>query len=355
MTNSGIGIVTLGDLPVRRLVRLARIAERERLSTLWITDEPFFRGAVPSAVACAAQTSRLRIGLGVVNPFAVARGAFPQVQFGSALLEADLMRHGTDELVARPPDLELAGMEWANVYIGLRGFRNPHEIDGIAPARLAVHRQAVGVVSAARTESTRWALVRVPGEALAQHATLPEDELWRIFFDAALRDWKAEGERLRRLADVFESAEKVHIVGDSTDLTFSTRGRRYLAGDGTNNMPDGEIYTAPIDESAEGRIAFEVPSWYGGVHIEGIRLEFERGALVAAKANSGEEMLREAIAVDPGARKIGEFGIGTNDGITRYTGDILYDEKIGGTIHIALGRAYPECGGPINRRSTGIW
>jgi aminopeptidase len=276
---------------------------------------------------------------------ALKAGAYPQVQFGSSLLDADLLRHAEDAFVDRSPDLDVTGVRWAEVYIGLRGFRNPHELDGVPPERLAAHRRAVGVVSALRTERTRWVLVRVPGEALAQQAGLPEDELWALFFDAALRDWKAEKKRLRRIADLFEAAGQVQLVGEGTDLTFSTAGRRYLLGDGTHNVPDGEVYTAPIEDSAEGRIAFEFPGLYGGTRIEGVELEFRAGVVVEAKANKGTELLQEVLVIDEGASRIGEFGIGANDGITRFSGDILYDEKIGGTVHLALGRAYAECGG----------
>jgi aminopeptidase len=284
---------------------------------------------------------------------AVRVGAFPQVQLLSALLERDLLSHGNAGQVERTPDLELSGIEWADVYIGLRGFRNPSELADFPAPRLAAHRRAIGLVSAARTGSTRWVLVRVPGEALAQHAGLPTDVLVDGFFAASVRDWSSEREHLRRLAERFEAGAEVRLVGAGTDLTFSTRGRRYVLGDGTHNIPDGEIYTAPVDESARGHVTFEFPGLYGGTRIEGIRLEFEAGRVLEATARSGQELLREVLAIDDGASRIGEFGIGTNQGLTRFSGDILYDEKIGGTIHLALGRAYAECGG--TNRSAVHW
>jgi aminopeptidase len=137
----------------------------------------------------------------------------------------------------------------------------------------------------------------------------------------------------------------VRIVGHDTDLTFSTAGRTYIVGDGHINIPDGEVYTAPVEDSAEGVITFEYPGVYAGRTIDGIRLEFRAGAVVAATANMGEEFLQQILAIDDGARRIGEFGVGVNFGIDRFVGDILFDEKIGGTIHLALGRSYAECGG----------
>jgi aminopeptidase len=171
------------------------------------------------------------------------------------------------------------------------------------------------------------------------------DAAMTFFFDATLRDWEEESRRYQRIQDLFQAAAQVRIVGRDTDLTFSTAGRTYVLGDGHINIPDGEVYTAPVDDSAEGVIAFEYPGVYAGRPIDGIRLEFRAGEVVVATAESGEEFLQQILALDDGARRIGEFGVGVNDGIDRFVGDILFDEKIGGTIHLALGRAYAECGG----------
>jgi hypothetical protein len=161
----------------------------------------------------------------------VRAGAFPQVQFTSAYLERALLRYGSDALVARVPDLELQGMEWADVYVGLRGARNPHELAGIPPERLAAHKRAMGAVSARRTERTRWVLTRVPNEAFAQQAGMSLAEMMRFYFDATLRDWEAEARRYAAIRDRFQRAARVRVSGRDTDLTFSTAGRTYLAGD----------------------------------------------------------------------------------------------------------------------------
>ena len=276
---------------------------------------------------------------------AVQAGAFPQVQFTSAYLERALLRHGSDELIDRVPDLERNGMEWADVYIGLRGARNPHEFTGIPTERLAAHKRALGTISALRNEQTRWVLVRIPNESFAQAAGMSLDGAMEFFFAATLRNWDQESRRFQQIRDLFQAATRVRIVGRDTDLTFSTAGRTYVVGDGHINMPDGEVYTAPVDDSAEGVIAFEYTGVYAGQSIAGIRLEFRAGEVVAATAETGEEFLRQILAIDEGARRIGEFGVGVNDGIDRFVGDILFDEKIGGTIHLAFGRAYAECGG----------
>lgn len=272
-------------------------------------------------------------------------GGLPQVEFQSVLLEREIMLLGGKEQLDWVPELNAYGMEWADVYIGLRGARNPFEFSGIGPEKIAAHKKAMGKVSAMRNELTRWVLVRVPNESFAQQAEMSHDEMMSFFFNATLRDWQREAEWYRTVQKPFQAAKTVRIVGAGTDLTFSTEGRIYEVADGHLNMPDGEVYTAPVDDSAEGHISFEFPGVYFGERIPGIRLEFAAGRLVRASADGNEELLQQLIHMDEGASRIGEFGVGLNYGIDRFCYDILYDEKIGGTVHLALGRAYAECGG----------
>jgi aminopeptidase len=276
---------------------------------------------------------------------AVKVGAYPYVEFQSAYLERDLMLFGNQDQLDWVTDMQANGMEWADVYIGLRGARNPHEFTGIEPEKLSAHKRAMGKISAMRNDLTRWVLVRVPNESLAQQAEMSLDEMMDFFFDATLRDWASESGSYQALQKIFQAAETVHIVGQDTDISFSTKGRIYEVADGHLNMPDGEIFTAPVDDSAEGYISFEFPGVYFGQRVEGIRLEFLKGHVVDATSRSNEPLLESLLNMDDGAQRIGEFGIGTNFGIQRFCYDILYDEKIGGTIHLALGRAYAECGG----------
>ncbi len=276
---------------------------------------------------------------------AVKVGALPHIEYQSAYLERDLMLYGNQEQLEWVPRMQAYGMEWADVYVGLRGGRNPHEFSDISPERIVAHKRAMGQVSAMRNELTRWVLVRVPNESLAQQANMSLDEMMSFFFNAAIRDWAEESKRYHDIQRVFQAAERVRIVGKDTDLSFSTKGRSYEVADGQFNLPDGEIFTAPVDDSAEGHIYFEFPGVYVGQLVHDIRLEFSRGRVKKATASSNVELLRRLIDMDEGARGIGEFGVGTNFGIDRFCYDILYDEKIGGTIHLALGRAYAECGG----------
>lgn len=283
-----------------------------------------------------------------VHAAAVRAGGYPQTLLTAAAFDRALLRDASDADLAREPGLELLAYEWADAAIVLRGARNPHEFSDIPAPRLALHRAAQGAISAIRTASTRWTLVRVPDESFAQQAGMPLDAAMAFFFAACLRDWETGARGWRAIAGRLAAGAEVAISGPGVDLRFSTAGRRWVVGDGRINIPDGEIYTAPVDDSLEGTIAFDWPQWWSGQAVEGIRLRFRGGAVVEAAASRGEEHLLAALAMDDGARRCGEIGFGVNEALTRPVNDPLFDEKIAGTMHLALGRAYAECGG-VNR------
>ena len=204
------------------------------------------------------------------------------------------------------------------------------------------------------TSEIPWVSCQYPTNALAQEAGLTLDQLTEIVFGACLLDWDAEGERMRRYADRFDAAAEIRIVGDGTDLTISLDGRHGEVDDGRKNMPGGEFFFAPVESSANGVITFsEYPAVHDGQELEGIRLEFEGGKVVSASAKRGEDILHSILDRDEGARRIGELGIGCNPGITRYMKNVLFDEKIDGSIHLALGQSYTSIGG--QNTSTVHW
>jgi len=280
---------------------------------------------------------------------AVKAGGHPHVEFQSAYIDRALLKHGTLEQAGIVPEMHAAGMKWADVYIGLRGASNPYELSDIPADLLAARKKAMGKVSSMRIEHTRWVLSRIPNVTLAQQAKMSTDEIMAFYFNATIKDWEKESECYREIQKVFQSGEKVHILGKETDLQFSTKGRKYVIGSGMHNIPDGEVFTAPVDDSLEGKIFFEFPGVYAGTFIKNIRLEFMEGKITKATADENEDLLLNIIDME-GADRIGEFGIGTNFGIDRFVGDLLFDEKIGGTIHLALGWAYESCKG-VNKSS----
>jgi aminopeptidase len=167
-----------------------------------------------------------------------------------------------------------------------------------------------------------------------------------FLYGACLRDWNAERERMQRYADRFDAAEEVRIVGAETDMRLSLAGRAMEVDAGGANIPGGEFFCSPGEDSAEGTIAFtEFPAVYAGREINGIRLRFEGGTVVDASAETNEAYLVETLDSDEGARRLGELGIGCNPGITRYMKNTLFDEKIDGTVHLALGNGFPNLGG----------
>ena len=185
-----------------------------------------------------------------------------------------------------------------------------------------------------------------PTPALAQDAGMTLRQFEDFLYGACLLDWSSEHRRLERHAAMFDQAEQVRIVGDGTDLTLSLAGRRMDVDAGTGNMPGGEFFGCPVETSAEGRIAFtEFPAVWQGRDVRGIRLRFEEGKVVDASADSEEEFLLATLDTDEGSRRIGELGVGCNPGITRYMRNVYFDEKIDGTVHIALGFGFADMGG----------
>jgi aminopeptidase len=198
----------------------------------------------------------------------------------------------------------------------------------------------------------KWALTLYPTAYAAAQAgmTVPEfaDFVARaMFLDRAdpVAAWGEVRDRQARLIERLSVGDRVRIEAPGTDLTLRVGGRTWANSDGKRNMPSGEVFTGPLEDSAEGVVTFTVPALYNGQSVRGARLVFRAGEVVEASADEGEDVLRAALDTDPGARRLGELGIGTNDGIQQPTGNILFDEKIGGTVHLALGRSYPETGG----------
>ena len=230
---------------------------------------------------------------------------------------------------------------------------NTRQLSHIPPKRMAERRKALKPVSEIVLRRVRWVLTNFPTEALAQECdrSLPEYE--KFYYRAVLQDWAAMARMLGRAKRILEKSRSVRIVGKETDLSFSIRGRKAIPCAGEYNMPDGEIFTGPVETSASGMVFFEFPAIAGGREVSGIRLRFEKGKVVEATAEKNEGYLTEMLAADSGACRLGEFGIGANAGVTAFTRDILLDEKMGGTIHLAVGRSYPESGG--RNRSAVHW
>jgi aminopeptidase len=198
----------------------------------------------------------------------------------------------------------------------------------------------------------RWALTLFPTHAFAAEADMSLAQYEEFFYRACLAydddpvtAWERQSEQVRRLADWVEGKEEVHVVGPGTDIRLNVSGRHWIPCYGSHNMPDGEFFTGPVEDSVNGVVSFSFPAVYGGREVTGVRFRFEDGKVVEASADRGEEYLHKMLDTDPGARRLGELGIGTNYGIEEATKEVLLDEKLGGTVHMAIGASYPESGG----------
>lgn len=234
---------------------------------------------------------------------------------------------------------------------------NTRELAGIDPQRIARYRAANASLfqifsdRVARQEM-RWCLTVYPTEALAQEANMSLHDYREFVYAAGMLNeddpvqfWKAEAERQQKLVNWLAGKKQVTLKGQDIDLTLSIANRTFIPCAGDQNFPDGEIFTSPVEESVNGWVRFKYPAIFDGQEIEDIELWFENGKIVKEKAGKNQELLTAQLNSDAGARYLGEWGIGTNYGITRFTKNMLFDEKIGGTIHLAVGLGFPEAGG----------
>jgi aminopeptidase len=285
----------------------------------------------------------------------IARGAWtPGVRIGLPGLAEDFYALAPDDLLDHIPPQDLAEMERADAYLNIQAPENTRSLVGVDPERIARVSRARAPILEARM-SKRWCGTIWPTPALAQDAGMSNDD-YAAFVNRALfldrpdpvAAWRELSDRQQRVVDRLGTASTIRIEADGTDLTLRVDGRTWINSNGRRNMPSGEVFTGPLEDSANGTIRFTVPSSPRGVLVEDVTLTFENGEVKTATAARGQDYLDAALASDAGARFLGEIGIGTNAGIDRATGSVLLDEKIAGTVHLALGRSYAETGG-VNR------
>jgi aminopeptidase len=245
----------------------------------------------------------------------------------------------------------LAEAQATDASLRIQAPDNTQALAGIDPERTARAARAAAPLREA-TLARRWCLTIWPTPALAQQAGMGTAAFEALVERALFLDrpdpvaaWRELRERQERLVERLARASELRIEAEGTDLRLQVQGRTWINSDGKRNMPSGEVFTGPHETSAEGRIRYTIPSSPRGTLVSGIELEFRGGEVVSARAERGDDVLQSALATDPGARRLGEIGIGTNFGLDRAVGNILLDEKIGGTVHLAVGRSYPETGG----------
>lgn len=288
---------------------------------------------------------------------ALERGAHPLLRIGLPGLSEIFYKYASDAELEYLSEIAMFEAERIDASLGIWSELNTRELSGISPERISKHRKAQAPLvkryyERADSGEMRWCGTLFPTPSAAQEADMGTAEFEDFVFSACFADrpdpiaeWKAVQERQEKLRSALESLSEIRIETRETDLRISVKGRKWENCCGKNNMPDGELFTSPVEDSANGVAYYPYPSLVGGRLVEGVRLEFKDGRVIGASAERGEDYLLESLDLDEGARYLGELAFGTNPGIQRITKNILFDEKIAGTMHMALGKGFSKLGG----------
>ncbi|PIR99186.1 hypothetical protein COT87_00850 [Candidatus Collierbacteria bacterium CG10_big_fil_rev_8_21_14_0_10_44_9] len=283
-------------------------------------------------------------------------GSYPMLEIVPSGFEYIFYHNANDwQLNYVPNDLIRQKIKWADAYVRIVADDNLRELSQIEPDKISRRAKLTRPLMDPMIDSKRWILTWYPTPAMAQEAGVSSAWLRDFYFDACLVDYKKMEKDLKSLEKIMDEGKEVHVVGKMTDLYVNIKGRLAEACAGECNIPDGECFLAPVTSGVNGEVYFELPTLAYGQIVSGIHLEFKDGMVVNASAERGEQALKKMLETDPGAKYLGEFAIGANFKITRGMLNTLFDEKIGGTIHMALGRAYKSTRGCGENESAIHW
>jgi aminopeptidase len=271
-----------------------------------------------------------------------AAGAIPIAEARHTRLTRELLRGTTPEHAALARDLELGRMRKMQAYIAIRGSANINENSDVPSDRMTLYSRITRPVLNYRVNKTRWCVLRWPSPSMAQSAGMSTEAFEDLYFDVCTMDYRKMARAMAPLERRMKKADEVHIKGPGTDLRFSIKGIGAKMCKGDRNIPDGEVFSCPVKDSINGSIQFNTPTLYSGTKFENVKLEFRNGRVVNASSNNTKR-LNEILDTDPGARYTGEFSLGFNPFILNPMCDILFDEKIAGSLHLTPGQAYKEC------------
>jgi aminopeptidase len=269
-------------------------------------------------------------------------GALPVVEARHTRLTRELLRETNESHAALVRDLELFRMKKMQAYIAVRGSANANENSDVPSDRMGLFSRITRPVLNYRVSKTRWCVLRWPSPSMAQAAGMSTEAFETLYFDVCTMDYARMARAMVPLETRMKRADRVHIKGPGTDLTFSIKGIGAKMCKGDRNIPDGEVFSCPVKNSIHGRIQFNTPTLYAGTKFENVCLEFKDGKVVKATSNNTQR-LNEILDTDAGARYAGEFSLGFNPFILNPMCDILFDEKIAGSLHLTPGQAYDEC------------
>ncbi len=296
---------------------------------------------------------------------ALAAGAHPRTRISVPGVEHAFLSEASDEQLSYLPPYAMPEMDAIDARIAIHASHNTREMSGIDPGRIRLRQEASGPIldrymQRSATGELVWCVTAFPCDAFAQDAGMSlsqyEDFVYRagwLHLEDPVAAWEAFAAKLEEITGRLGGARELRVVAEDTDITVGVDGRSWIAAKGDRNFPDGEVFTGPQETITRGDVRFSFPAIFGGREVEDVRLRFEDGRVVASEAASGQALLREMLAVDDGASVLGEFAIGTNYNVEQFTKQILFDEKIGGTVHMAVGAGYPETG--ASNRSALHW
>jgi len=291
---------------------------------------------------------------------ALELGAYPQVKIVNEELSEIMLKQGSEDQIRFIHENDMTACKTFDVFLTLMGTVNTRLMSNADPARIRLTSQSGAPVMQLLMErmakkEARWSGTMHPNWANAQEASMSLADYQDFVYGSCYLNeadpvarWKQIHADQQRLCDILNSRKTLRIVSKDTDLKMSVAGRKWVNCSGQVNFPDGEVYTGPVEDTVEGTIRFSFPGIFMGREVEDIRLTFEKGKVVKAAAAKGGELLDQILETDPGARFVGEIAVGTNYNITKFTRNMLFDEKIGGTVHLAIGRSLPESGGKNN-------
>lgn len=268
------------------------------------------------------------------------KNAFAFVSLQSSQINRQLFRAASERQLRTLCEFEMARMQAMDAYISLRAVHNSAEYSDVPGTQIQLVNMALAPVTQRRVNNTRWVIVRWPTSVMAQAANMSIEAFEEFFFNVCTVDYSSMRPGMLALKNLLMRTRNIRIEGPGTNLRFSIEGLPAVACAGERNLPDGEVFTAPIRDSVEGTIHFNAPTVYRGASFDSISMVFRNGKIVDATARDARR-LNEILDADPGGRYLGEFGIGLNPYITKPLGDILFDEKIAGSLHLAAGQAFP--------------
>ena len=271
-----------------------------------------------------------------------AAGATPIIEVRHTRINREVLRNTNSEHARLVRDLELFRMKKVQAYIAVRGSANASENADVASDRMALYSRTTRPVLNYRVNKTRWCVLRWPTPSMAQAAGMSTEAFEDLYFKVCTLNYLKMARAMVPLERRMKQADRVHIKGPGTDLTFSIKGLGAKMCKGDRNIPDGEVFSCPVRDSINGRIQFNTPTLYSGTKFENVCLEFKDGKIMQAVSNNTRR-LNEILDTDPGARYTGEFSLGFNPYILSPMCDILFDEKIAGSLHLTPGQAYEEC------------